>query len=35
MLGNPYSVLRGSDLTHIPKVQWPMFNMKNKLPHVL
>ena len=31
----PYSVLRGSDLTHIPKVQWPVFIMKKKIPHAL
>ena len=31
----PYSLLRGSDLTHIPEVQWPMLIMKNKLTHML
>ena len=31
----PYSVLRGSDLTHILKAQWPVFIMKKKIPHVL
>ena len=28
-------MLRGLDLTHIPEVQWPVFIMKNKLPHML
>ena len=31
----PYSVLRDSDLTHIPKVQWPVFIMKKKILHTL
>ena len=30
-----YSLLRGSDLTHIPEAQWPTLIMKNKLTHAL